>query len=282
VTSGGAALAQDFDLRALDGPIPGLSRTDLDRVVEQRDQCRKIVTFVDGLAALFHDAAEGTRKGEFRRAFANAKVDYGGIEGQCNVAIAAMSAGWPRAVIGDEAAHIDRLYHALFAAMEAFAEDQPADAVNARIQAYELLLQQWVSWLELSHRFWAGDFLVQRAKTCLVHQAEDAAEVRALLMQQVVLPPDGRDPEALGLARAKLDAAPAAMDECEGVSDLERVELRLLRDTFSTYRDALEGLLNDDDAAIRAAMATEQDLASRAARCRREYHDSSVTDDCKP
>ncbi|MCP4867589.1 MAG: hypothetical protein GY898_02590 [Proteobacteria bacterium] len=280
--AGGPALAQTYDLASQQGPIEGLTRTQLDDVVGERRECADVVTFVDGLAKLFGDAAGGGPRGAFDDAFADARNAYGGPEGLCKVVLSGMEPGWPRAVIQAEFNHADRLFEALYGAMEAFADNEPADTINARIQAYEVRLQEWVSWLELSQRFWAGEFLVQRDRSCLVHQAEDAAEVRSLLMQQTVLAQAERDAATLELTAAKLAAAPAAMEACQLTSDVEQVELRLLGETFDAYGEALAALRSGDDRALRRAMEKEQELASRAARCRQEHQTGSVTDGCKP
>lgn len=280
--AGGPALAQTYDLRAQEGPIAGLTRAELGDVLDERRECAEVVTFVDGLAKLFGDAAAGGPRGAFEAAFGDARNAYGGREGRCKVVLSGMDPGWPRAVIQTEFEHADRLFEALLPAMEAFASDQPADTINARIQAYEARLQEWVGWLDLSQKFWAGEFLVQRDRTCLVHQAEDAAEVRSLLMQQTVLPPPERDPATLDLAHAKLAAAPAAMDSCQLSSEVEQVELRFLAETFQAYGEALEALRSGDDRALREAMEKEQVLARRAARCRQEHQAGSVSDGCAP
>jgi hypothetical protein len=282
VLTAGPLPAQSHDLRAQDGPIEGLTQDDLDVVLEPRGRCSEIVEFVDSLAHLFHDATEGRRQPAFRGAFADARVGYGGKEGQCRVAISELPAGWPRDVMGEEVVQIERLFESLYEAMEAFATKQPPDVVNRRIEAYEAMLVRWVAWIDLSQRFWAGEYLVQRRRTCLAHQAEDAAEVRSLLMHQVVRAQEARDLDLLDLAQAKIDAAPDAMQDCRSMSDLEALELRLLAETFTAYGALLTAIRNNDDQAIRTAMGREREVSQGGARCRGEHRRGEVSEACLP
>jgi len=272
----GADGAQTRDLSALTGPIEGLTRDQLDAVVTERWACREMVAHLYELSHAFSLAAAGGPRNEFQRLYDGAGTAWRFARGTCDQSIASVGDGWPRSVMESEFQLVQRLRAALMEATTAFSENRPADDVNRALDGYEAMLGEWVTWLELSGRFWAGELLPSIDRSCLARCRGKAADLRGRLWL-LALTEGARDTSEL---RVRLDQLRRDVDECEATDALGRVEHRLLQQTLLAYGDALAGLGEGDDRAAARAMEREQELASRAARCRGEHAAGDVSEDC--
>lgn len=271
------------DLRKHDGsPIAGLVRADLDGATQERQICLGMAARLDRLATLLDDATRGVRTAEFGQIHADADRLWFGDRGQCDQAIGSLERGWPRSVIVTERNLADRLWAALLDAASAFAGGATVSEFNARIEAYDALLAEWVAWLVVSSRFWAGEFLEDRLRTCLVDAWDRAAALRAALWDLMRVPASARSRADTEAVELRIGTARQDLEVCKPASDLEAVERQGLDLTLQDYGAAAAALGQGDDRRAHDAMAREQDHVSRLARCRNEWAEERPSADCQP
>lgn len=270
------ASAQERDLRTLTGSIDGLTRDQLDAVVAERWACRQMVVHLYDLSEAFSIAASGGDRAPFDRMHAGAETAWRYARATCDQMIASVSVGWPRAVMDSEFKLIGRLRVALMAATTAYADEKSADEINAALDGYQAVLAEWVAWLELSGRFWAGELLAHPDRSCLGRSRGKASALRGRLWE-LSLQDEGRETAEL---RVRLEQLQRDVLQCETTTSLEEVERTLLNRTLEAYAEALAALEAGDDVVAARAMEREQELTSRGARCRSEHAGGEVSPEC--
>jgi hypothetical protein len=282
------AMAQprpDRDLRQHDGsPIAGLTRSDLDGTVAERWLCQRKVEQVTALAGLFAEGIRGKQRERFVSAWRDAPDSWRSARANCDWVINSIPDGWTKTVMVDESEILERLWEALLDAATAFVEERPVEEVNGKVEAYDVVMAEWVSWLQLSSRFWAGEFLEARPDSCLIDARDRAAGMRAALWDLSRQAPDARPGEELDELQTRVTRQrhDLALCEAEEPGDLHRLELMSVDATLAAYGDAITALQAGDDSKAHDAMALEQTFLSRMVRCRAEYAEQAVTDDCRP
>lgn len=273
---------QERDLRQHDGsPIPGLTRQALDSVAPDRLECRKLVDVIDQLAELLSAATRGQRTEEFQEFHVKAPREFSFVNGGCMQRIAAVDDDWPRAVLQAEYELVGRLWAALMLAATTFVKGAPVDEVNSRVEAYDTVLAEWVSWLQLSSGFWAGRYLDDRPHGCLVHAQDGVDGLRARLQELGRVPPDRRTQDELEDIARDIDSQRADLALCDDATELGALEIRSLDRILTAFGAALPGLRSGDDDEVHRALGREQDHVSRMVRCRQEHALGEVSPDCR-
>ena len=88
--------------------------------------------------------------------------------------------------------------------------------------------------------------------------------------------------EAIAALELRLRAQRKEVTACQPDSKEDNLEQQLLFRLLDSYREAIEGLKANDVTRLRRAMDQEQQAASRAARCRREYAAGDPSEECLP
>ena len=281
LTLAAPAEAQERDLRQHDGsPISGLTREALDSVAEERLDCRQMVQVIDRLAELLSAATSGERTEEFHDFQARAASEFRFARAGCDRRIASVDDGWPRAVLDAEYELASRLWASLLVAATAFAEEASVEDVNSRIQAYDQVLAEWISWLQLAGGFWTGRYLQERPGGCLQSAQDGVDGLRGRLQELDRVPPGHRSQDELEDLGREIDRARADLALCDGARSVDALEVRALDLILAAFVDAVPALKSGDDDAWRRAMGREQEHVSRLVRCRREHSVGEVSADC--
>ncbi len=275
------ATAQQRDLRQHDGsPIPGLVRQDLEGLAPDRLECRKMVDVIEQLATLLGAATRGDRLDEYRTFQERAPSEFRFARGECDRRIASVDAEWPRAVLDSEYDLVGRLWAALLAASTAFQAGEPPDEVNRQLEAYDAVLAEWVTWLQLSAGFWGGRYLEQRPDSCLSTARESVDGLRGRLHELGRIPSDRRVRDELEDIDRDIERQRADLVPCDDGAALTALEIRSLDRILDAFGDALNALRGGDDTAFHRALAREQEHVSRMVRCRQEHALGEVSPDC--
>ena len=87
--------------------------------------------------------------------------------------------------------------------------------------------------------------------------------------------------EALDALRSSLSGAEKMRRECKHEGPLQELELQLMNRSLRSYKQAIAGLAEGSDTALREAMTTVQEITSRLERCRQEHRSgTTVSESC--
>jgi hypothetical protein len=281
-----AAQPQASPLAGHEGAIEGLTRSSLDAALSARQSCQSLVRLINDLGGKW----QLMRKGDLARrsyldAHQDARVEWDIRWGACAGARRDLRDGMPRGMLDHEVQMLKRIWQGINSVSEALMDDMPAVQINKTAAVYERALAQWSSDLEDRSSFWAGKRLVtpDLDEGCVGQTERAQQELAVQLMTTASRSIGTPTPETLSALQAALGEADEIRRRCKHESPLEEIELQLLTRSMRSYRRLFEALTEKNDATIRAAMISAQEVTSRLTRCRQEHGSGgTISPSCTP
>ncbi|MCO4770098.1 MAG: hypothetical protein KDA24_08725 [Deltaproteobacteria bacterium] len=187
-----------------------------------------------------------------------------------------------------EVDQMERVWAPLVGLCQAWLDDKPRPELDAAALSFRAQLTNYGSWLQSHAVFWDGAWLEsERTNSCVDQIRRTSQDLAGAIRSQMVLPPPEREEKALRDLTATRVGIESSLRNCAGeasLSEIQQVELRVLKDQVQAYGGAIEGLLSGDSGRIQRAMDKEQELTGHIVRCRQEHATGSdaVTPSCKP
>ena len=272
--AGLGAQEPDNPLQGLEGPIEGLSRSDLTAALSARQSCQRLTLLINELGDHWQDMREGqTKRPTYLDKHQDSRVEWDIRWGACAGARRDLSERLPRAVLDHEVRMLKRLWLGLSSVSEALMDDRPPAQINKTAAVYERALAQWLVGLAARASFWAGDRLAAQptSEGCVAAAELAQRQLAVQLMSAASASGEAASDEQLQALRSALTETDRLRRECSHESPAEEVELQLLSRSMRSYRRLFEALVEQDDSAIREAMLTAQSAVSRLERCRQEH-----------
>ncbi len=279
-----SAQAQDNPLSGQEGPVQGLQQSDLDAAVSARHSCQALIRLLNNLGGQWQLMRENARESaEYLADFQDARTEWDIRWGACAGARRDLDEGMPRTVLDYEAGLLKRLWLAISSISEALQDGRPRTEINKTASVYERGLAKWVAELPVLGAFWNGEYLAQSPgnDSCVASLERAMQNVAVQVMGDAGRTTEPLGAEALDALRSSLSKAEQMRRECKHQDPLQELELQLMNRSLRSYRQAISGLAEGSDAALREAMITVQEITSRLERCRQEHRSgTTVSDSC--
>ncbi len=255
-----------------------------------RAACNPLVDRINALVDLWRRVRAGELDREtFGVELARAEDDWEGLRARCRIAKDDLEETQQRSLTVNtldwEREQLERLWRALVAVCRTWVDERPRADIDVAAKTFSGRLAAYASWLDLHAAFWDGSLLrPEQEPTCVDDTRRIADELASGIRKEMVVPPTDRTPTAVQELNLLRNGLAKALGRCEAdpLTDLQRVELKVLAQKATAYGKAIAGLEAGDSAELQAAMDREQELTGRLLRCRREHATDAVSATCAP